>query len=371
MEFDGTVNDRNKFFYTLIYKMGVSLTAVDDATFTMVEENYMSTEKIHGTKMVRLPFYGEFVFVFESRAINVSIESDTTTTTSHITCSDYIQRKMRVIFRADVEDLKRLFQQVHQIQSGSDESAKVYVNQEYGWKQKGTLRADLSCLFYDGIDILHSIDSFLSKRERYIRFNRDFKRMYLLTGPPGTGKTSMIRAVAHHYKRDLYVFNMGDPNIQKTFISLISEIPSSSIVAFEDLDRFFMDSDNTKDTVNLSMLLNVIDGTLSSSLGTISFITANHPDRLPEALTRSGRVDEVINFDGAVSFAQFDKACRVVAEIEEPERALYEIVRVQRLTMADLMEVLFSGDTPEQRLAIARKLGTSRKFLSGVTSMFM
>jgi hypothetical protein len=164
---------------------------------------------------------------------------------------------------------------------------------------------------------------------------------------------------------------MTSPHIGEQVIDLVQKVPPNGVMAIEDLDRFFRDGEPVDTDLTTSGILNAIDGFLSASNGLVTFITANHPENLPSALLRQGRVDEVIRVDGTVTPEQFQAAFRAVVEGEvvcassrtvEPEAALYEIVRVQKLSMADVMEVLFSGETPEERLKIARTITRSRRF---------
>jgi SpoVK/Ycf46/Vps4 family AAA+-type ATPase len=62
-----------------------------------------------------------------------------------------------------------------------------------------------------------------------------------------------------------------------------------------ELDQYGEIKDEEQNPIDLSFLLNLLDGTLESE-GRILAITTNFPDRIDRALIRPGRIDMIINF---------------------------------------------------------------------------
>jgi ATP-dependent 26S proteasome regulatory subunit len=56
-----------------------------------------------------------------------------------------------------------------------------------------------------------------------------------------------------------------------------------------------MQEEDPKEPIDLSFLLNLLDGTLESS-GRIIAISSNFPERIDRALIRPGRIDMIIHF---------------------------------------------------------------------------
>ena len=50
----------------------------------------------------------------------------------------------------------------------------------------------------------------LGRRYLICELGIPWRRGYLLHGPPGTGKTSLVKALAGHRKCPLYIVNLGD-----------------------------------------------------------------------------------------------------------------------------------------------------------------
>jgi SpoVK/Ycf46/Vps4 family AAA+-type ATPase len=56
------------------------------------------------------------------------------------------------------------------------------------------------------------------------------------------------------------------------------------------------EKESEKETLDLSFLLNLLDGTLEAN-GRILIITTNFPERIDKALIRPGRVDMIVHFE--------------------------------------------------------------------------
>lgn len=163
--------------------------------------------------------------------------------------------------------------------------------------------------------IKDDLNRFIRRREFYRRVGRAWKRGYLLFGPPGTGKSSLIAAMANHLRFDIYDLQltnlMRDSELRRVLVS----IPNRSILVIEDIDCTVEikdrrnnshhsstgcsspngsnhNSKNPEPQLSLSGLLNFIDG-LWSSCGDERLIvfTTNHKDKLDPALLRPGRMD--------------------------------------------------------------------------------
>ncbi|TCD66316.1 hypothetical protein EIP91_001562 [Steccherinum ochraceum] len=180
---------------------------------------------------------------------------------------------------------------------------------------------------------------FLKSEKWYADRGIPFRRGYLLHGVPGSGKSSLIHAIAGDLMLDIYVVSLSSSWINdSTLTTLMGRVPARCIVLLEDLDAAFtrsttrdsestgnpesqttsttsttMDAPHTSlrsarhrkpdalsdvNTLTLSGLLNALDG-VAASEGRILFATTNHLDRLDPALSRPGRMDVWIEFKNA------------------------------------------------------------------------
>ncbi|CAF0765685.1 unnamed protein product [Adineta steineri] len=149
-------------------------------------------------------------------------------------------------------------------------------------------------------NLINDVDHFLANPHWYIDRGIPYRRGYLLHGPPGSGKTSAIMALAGHFDLSISTLNlsqgtMTDDRLQQ----LLSNVPEESIILLEDIDaatvgRHYEKEDNIRfqgmKPLTLSGLLNSLDGVISTE-GRIIFMTTNYIDRLDPALIRPGRVD--------------------------------------------------------------------------------
>jgi len=158
---------------------------------------------------------------------------------------------------------------------------------------------------WDGL--VADIDDFYASADRYRSLGLPWRRGYLMSGPPGTGKTSTVTTLASHYQKDVWMIPLSDISSDTTFLNLVSSTTGGFLV-LEDIDiagasHARSDDDGTGvavERLTLAGLLNGIDG-LATPEGLVVFMMSNRPDVLDEALIREGRVDRRIEIDYATA----------------------------------------------------------------------
>lgn len=142
--------------------------------------------------------------------------------------------------------------------------------------------------------LVADLETFLSAERDYGTLGIPWHRCYMLTGPAGTGKTSLAKALATHLNMDLYYVPLADMTKDSDLISMFSQVESGSVLLLEDIDIFHAtrERDDEAGGVSLSGLLNVLDG-VSTPNGLITILTTNKPEVLDDALIRPGRVDRI------------------------------------------------------------------------------
>lgn len=133
---------------------------------------------------------------------------------------------------------------------------------------------------------------FVEARADYERWGIPYHRCYLFHGPPGTGKTSIARALASEFGLDVWFIPLGDLKGDASLIDLVARVQPNSMLLLEDVDVFHAtrSRDAEYNEVSLSGLLNALDG-VATPQGLITVMTTNNLEVLDEALTRPGRVD--------------------------------------------------------------------------------
>lgn len=165
----------------------------------------------------------------------------------------------------------------------------------------------------DVSSVVAEVKEFLTQRDLYQALGLPWRRGYMLTGPPGTGKSSLIQTVAGECNLPIYVLSRDRSICDAKFLEIVNSIPrEKSLLVIEDADTALglappaaaesaagddaSDGPATKPSeLSLSGVLNALDG-IASSEGRILFMTSNAaPETFPPALVRPGRVDRVVH----------------------------------------------------------------------------
>eukprot|EP01065_Artemidia_motanka_P046284 TRINITY_DN697_c0_g1_i1.p2 TRINITY_DN697_c0_g1~~TRINITY_DN697_c0_g1_i1.p2 ORF type:complete len:527 (+),score=248.54 TRINITY_DN697_c0_g1_i1:74-1582(+) len=135
-------------------------------------------------------------------------------------------------------------------------------------------------------------------RKFYTQHGIPYKRAYLFWGVPGTGKTSLIQALAGQWKRHVCFMQPTDPKFTDDMLKdAVTSAPGRSLIVFEDIDALFTKGreNRGKSAVTFSGLLNALDG-VGMPEGQIFVLTTNFREQLDAALIRNGRVDVHVEF---------------------------------------------------------------------------
>lgn len=156
-------------------------------------------------------------------------------------------------------------------------------------------------------DIINDVEQFLDKstKDWYSKHGIPYKRSYIFHGPPGTGKTSFIQALAGAYGRHVCFLQPNNPKFtDDMFKSCLQRAPEKSIIVLEDIDALFNNrhSMNRSCPLTFTGLLNGLDG-IGNAVGQLFVLSTNHLERLDPALIRSGRVDRKFEFGYATDEA--------------------------------------------------------------------
>lgn len=175
-------------------------------------------------------------------------------------------------------------------------------------------KRDLSSVFLpkqDKDNIIKTIENFISEKtkKRYAKLGINHKLIILLEGVPGTGKSSLITALASHFNYNLALLNFTPKMNDSSLLQAVQTVNNSKkekeedgikkmALVIEDIDCIFQErksNDEHKNMVTFSGILNAFDG-IASCDGLLCFMSTNHIERLDKALIRPGRVDYIMKF---------------------------------------------------------------------------
>ena len=182
----------------------------------------------------------------------------------------------------------------------------VYEYREGEWVSSSKIpykNIDALALDDDKLDFINNtVYNFLNSREWFYERNIPFKMVNILSGKPGSGKTSIIKAIASLYDRNICVLRLNSVT-DITLQTALTTLPKKSIVIIEDVDTYGVTQDRTPSGddgddkkfsfLTMSGLLNALQGIVELD-DVIMFMTTNHLEKIDKAVRRVGRIDHVI-----------------------------------------------------------------------------
>lgn len=286
-------------------------------------------------------------FHYEGYRFQVLIERPTATAAGSLVDFKFIKSPNKLVIFAftnkglqKIENvIKKFVDDLNTFANSSD----VYVRRWNDWQALNTprLRNLNSVILPDGQKerILQDFKDFLSLEEFYIEKSIPYHRGYIFHGVPGSGKSSLISALASTLGLDLYIVNSSDLKKDENVLKLVSEIPPKSILVIEDIDTYrtakTRDDDSVEEAANLSTLLNALDGIMTPH-GLITVMTTNDKEALDYALTRKGRCD-VVEFFGYLTKEQL----QAMISFYFPEQKSFILPNIEnvKLVPADISEL--------------------------------
>ena len=226
--------------------------------------------------------------------------------------------------------------------------------------------------------LLKTIDDFVKEEQWYLDNGIPYHLGILLYGSPGTGKSSLIKAIASYLSYDIYYLPVS--NLSK-LNDCMDTLPEKSILVIEDIDcekalhhrtnrdegtdgtqtqkraKNAQESNDELSFVNFSDVLNVIDGVCSAH-GRILITTTNHIDKLDPALIRPGRIDLRLEL-GHVTREVFNQFTKRFFDKNVGEN----IALKDELTCAELQSLLLQKKSYEDIITYARCDGNALGYL--------
>jgi chaperone BCS1 len=216
----------------------------------------------------------------------------------------------------------------------------------------------------DGLleEIIEDMRAFLGAGAWYMTRGVPHRRGYLLHGPPGNGKTTLVAAVAGELGLSVAVLSLNDKLMTDDGLrTRVDALPPGTVLLIEDIDCAFAEQRAAGEAIGVTMsgLLNALDG-VGSREGRVLFLTTNHPERLDPALVRPGRVDRSYRLGNTAPdqarrlFSWFYTGGQHDPEVERWAEEFAARVPEDRICMAAIQEHLlrFRNDPVAAALAL-------------------
>lgn len=179
--------------------------------------------------------------------------------------------------------MKRLMAAVNSAQAGLNQEVPVYVLAPWDAERIGTLRCDaeipvpiMDPAIY--MDMEEAVGRVLSGAQDKVGI--------LLHGEPGNGKSYFVRYLAMKYRLPIYILLLAPDMDNRSIVRMFAHAKGPCLILFEDFDAYFDGRTCliAEAKFTLDGLLNVLDGLYSTPDRVVFVMTANHLERVDDAL---------------------------------------------------------------------------------------
>lgn len=228
----------------------------------------------------------------------------------------------------------------------TDGKPDIYIFAQQAWMRLTTIapRKLDSVIVAGGAKevLIADLDRFLANRAWYEERGIAYKRIVNFNGPTGTGKSSLVKAVASHYGMNICLLNLSMMT-DALLIQVLHTAPANSIILVEDFDNTpavriregmkpvskpmpnaiqtassaliagMVKADNDLSALTgltLSGVINAFDGVVPLD-NKIIFMTTNVLDEIDPAMLRAGRTDLILEIP-LFSNVEILKYCQVM-----------------------------------------------------------
>lgn len=233
----------------------------------------------------------------------------------------------------------------------SRETIKYYIFKNNKWNLlEGSPKRSLNSVFIVNKlkqELITNITNFLQEKELYNKLGITYKYNILFHGLPGTGKTSLVAAIASEFNYDIAIIPSTNLELKddSDLVLALSKLPDNTILLIEDVENLLVN-------INLTAIL---DG-ICVKQGLISFMTSNitnsnnilvnnHKSSTNNPLIRPLRIDYKLEF----TWAKKNQIIEMFSKFYSPDLALefFEQIKTLKLTISLLQEFFFQNRTAE------------------------
>lgn len=202
------------------------------------------------------------------------------------------------------------------------------------------------------------VEKFVIGEQFYLEKGLPYKRGYILHGPPGCGKTSVIKAIANQYKLPIFIIDLSILKSNAEFTKIAFDISShladasKYMVVFEDIDRSSI-FDRWNSAVTMDCFLNILDG-IDEYYGRITVLTGNDIEKMSstKALLRPGRIDTIVELS-TCTMSQIEQIIRFYTGHFDPNTMKLDPNII--ITPAQLIQLILILLDPHKIIAVLNR----------------